>query len=75
MYTTGVSISTDERRNGSATLLSVVGYFFPRKRSNYSFKNVVNKKYIIKSELKRKFIMMCFQGPLTNVCYALVTPE
>ena len=38
-----------------------------------SFKNVVNKKYIIKSELKRKFIMIYCQGPL--ICYALVIPE
>ena len=44
--------------------------FFPEKGA-ISFKNVVNKKYIIKSELKCKLIMMCFQGPL--ICYALVT--
>ena len=32
--------------------------------------HVMNKTYIIKSELKRKLIMMCFQCPLT--CYALL---
>ena len=47
--------------------------FSPKKKQNCSFKNVINKKYIINSELKRKFIMMCFQGPL--ICYALVTPD
>ena len=41
--------------------------FFPEKEA-ISFKNVVNKKYIIKSELKCKLIMMCFRGPL--ICYA-----
>ena len=33
----------------------------------------MNKRYIIKSELKRKLIMMTFQGPL--ICHALGTPE
>ena len=47
--------------------------FSPKKKQFMSFKNVVNKKYIIKSELKRKFIMIYCQGPL--ICYALVTPE
>ena len=47
--------------------------FSPKKKQFMSFKNVVHKKYIIKSELKRKFIMICCQGPL--ICYALVTPE
>ena len=64
----GVSISTNDRRNASATLLRAVAYFFLQKRSN-----VVNKRYIIISELKRKLIMMSFQGPL--ICHALVTPE
>ena len=30
----GVSISTYDQRNASATLLRAVGYFFPQKRSN-----------------------------------------
>ena len=38
-----------------------------------SFNNVVNKNYIIKSELNMSLIMICFQGPL--ICYALVTRE
>ena len=50
-------------------------------RSNSTFWNdswvqtfhTFHKKYIIKSELKRKFIMICCQGPL--ICYALVKPE
>ena len=67
-----VSISTDDRRNASVTLLRVVDYFLPQKEA-IGFKNIVNKKYIIKSELKRKFVVRCFQGPL--ICYALVTPE
>ena len=57
-----------------------VGYFaqssrlpFSPKKNSISFKNVVNKRYTIKSELKRKLLVMCFQGPL--ICYALVTPE
>ena len=29
-----VSVSTDDRRNASATLLREVGYFFPRRRRN-----------------------------------------
>ena len=33
----------------------------------------MNKRYIIKSELKLKLIMMSFQGPLIR--YAIVTPE
>ena len=33
-----------------------VGYFFLEKEA-ISFKNVINKKYIIKSELKRKLII------------------
>ena len=45
---------------------------FPEKEA-INFYNFVNKKYIIKSELKCQLIMMCFQGPL--ICYALVTPE
>ena len=32
----------------------------------------MNKRSIIKSELKRNLIMMSFQGPL--ICHALVTP-
>ena len=40
----GVSISTDGRRNASATLLVEVDYFFS------SLNNIVNKKYILKSE-------------------------
>ena len=31
---TGVSISTNNRRNASTTLLRAAGYFFPQKRSN-----------------------------------------
>ena len=37
----GVSISTDDRRNASATLLREVGYFFLRRRSNLSLNNVM----------------------------------
>ena len=33
----------------------------------------MNKRYIIKPELKRNLIMMSFQGPL--ICHALVTSE
>ena len=57
-----------------------VGFFalssrplFSPKKKQIGFKNVMNKRYIIKSELKLKLIMMSFQGPL--ICYAIVTPE
>ena len=46
--------------------------FFPEKEA-ISLKNVVNKRYIIKSQLKHKFIMMCFQGPL--ICYIRVESQ
>ena len=41
-YLAGLSISTDNRRNASATLLRAVGYFSTRKET-ISFKNIVNK--------------------------------
>ena len=47
--TLGFPISTDDQWNASAT-------FFLEKEA-ISFKNVINKKYIIKSELKRKLII------------------
>ena len=57
-----------------------VGFFalssrplFSSKKKQIGFKNVMNKRYIIKSELKLKLIMMSFQGPLIR--YAIVTPE
>ena len=68
MYKSGVSISTDDRRNA-------LGYFAKRSRLLVSLKeeatrcssyNVVNKKHIIKSERKLK-------GPLVlsyGFCYA-----
>ena len=47
--------------------------FFSKKEA-ISFKkiNVVNKRYIIKSELKRKFIMMSFQGQLIVYDYVML---
>ena len=39
----GVSISTDDRRNASATLLRVVGYFSPEEEAT-SLNNVMGKK-------------------------------
>ena len=63
--------SFNDRRNKSATLLTAVSYFFPGKRSKIVVLKISNKKFIIKSKLKCKLIMMCFQGPL--VCYDLVT--
>ena len=50
----------------------MLAIFFVKKEA-ITFENFVNKKYIIKSELKCKLIMMCFRGPL--ICYALVTPD
>ena len=43
--------------------------FFPGKEA-ISFKDVVNKKYIIKSELKCVLIMMCFRGPLIHYAFS-----
>ena len=36
--------------------MKCIGYFFPEKEA-ICFKNVINKKYIIKSELKRNLII------------------
>lgn len=44
--------------------------FSPKKKQFMSFKNVVNKKYIIKSELKCELIMMCFRGPLIHYAFS-----
>ena len=54
---TEVSISTDGQRNASATLLIEVGYFFQKEEAT-SLNNIVNRKYIIKSECKSTIIMM-----------------
>ena len=68
----GVSISSDEQQNVSATLLKEVGYFFSRKRKHStSFYIAVNKKYIIKSKCK---LILCFHKSVCSqvLCYALV---
>ena len=68
-YHSGVSISTDDRRNASVSLLRAVGYFFSEKEAT-CFNNVLNKKYIIKSELKRKLNYDVFSRP-TGMLYQM----
>ena len=71
VWLSGVSISTDSRRNVLATLLTEVGYFFFQKEEGTSLNNCVNKNYVVKSENVITCIMCFHKGPLV-LRYALV---
>ena len=64
LRSSGVSISTDGRRNTSATFL--------QKEEATSLNNVVNKKYIKKSEWKRNYDLFSERPTGFTLCFSHV---
>ena len=68
IYCTGVSISTDGRRNALATLLREVGYFSLQRRSNLWTRN----NYFIKSERKCNYDVFSYRPTSVLLCLSHV---